>query len=409
MAKILIVDDRQINREFLMTLLSYQNHHLLEAGLASEGLAIICTEHPDLVITDILMPEIDGFEFVRRIRAIPEIAATRVIFYSANYVESEARILAEACGVEYVIAKPAEPEQILTVVQSALGIEAPPVYTMPSAEFDRAHQRLLIDKLAEKVNELETLNASLEQRVKERTSELAEANERLRELNAFKDNLLMIASHDLRSPLGVIQSIACMILDNPATLETTRRSVQTIMSSADQLNNLVTDILDISSLEAGKVVLEPIIIQIGFVAEQVIEHLRYSAEAKQIRLSLEVNPTNLVVLADWHKLSQVFSNLIGNAIKFTPHGGWVAVMIKPEGNRICFQVADNGLGIPNEALPHIFEKFQRAHPTGTNNERGSGLGLAIVQQLVELHNGQIEVASQVGKGSLFRVYLPAIQ
>ncbi|EFO80952.1 integral membrane sensor signal transduction histidine kinase [Oscillochloris trichoides DG-6] len=409
MAKILIVDDRQVNREFLMTLLSYQNHHLLEAGLATEALAIIYAERPDLVITDILMPEIDGFEFVRRIRAIPAIAATRVIFYSANYVESEARMLAAACGVEYVIAKPAEPEQILSVVQSALGIEAPPAHTMPSAEFDRAHQRLLIDKLAEKVNELETLNASLEQRVQERTTELAAANERLRELNAFKDNLLMIASHDLRSPLGIIQNIAGLILDNPATPETTRRAVQTIMSSAEQLNSLVADILDISSLEAGKVVLEPIIIQVGFIVEQVIENLRYSAEAKQIHLSLEVSPTNLVVLADWHKLSQVFSNLIGNAIKFTPPGGWIAVTIKPEGEHICCEVADNGLGIPGEAIPHIFEKFQRAHPTGTNNERGSGLGLAIVQQLVELHGGKIEVHSQVGQGSRFRVYLPAIQ
>ncbi len=408
MAKILIVDDRQVNREFLSTLLSYQNHHLLEAGLASEGLAIIRTEYPDLVIADILMPEIDGFEFVRQIRAIPEIAATRVIFYSANYVESEARALAKACGVEHVIAKPSEPEQILKMVQEALGITPPPASTVPSAEFDRAHQRLLIDKLAQKVNELESLNTNLEQRVKERTAELAEANQRLRELHTFKDNLLMIASHDLRSPLSVIQSIATMILENPVLPESTHCAAQTIISSAKQLNTLVADILDISSLEAGKVVLEPIIIQIGFIIDQVIENFRYSAQFKQIQLHVEVSPQDLVVFADWNKLSQVFNNLIGNAIKFTPNGGRVSVTIKREGSQICIEVADNGIGIPNEAIPHIFEKFQRAHPAGTNNERGSGLGLTIVQQLVELHGGRIEVCSQVGLGSTFRVYLPAI-
>ncbi|NTV63058.1 MAG: hybrid sensor histidine kinase/response regulator [Oscillochloris sp.] len=406
MATILIVDDRQTNREFLVTLLSYQGHRLLEAELAAEGLRIAIAARPDLVITDIIMPEIDGFEFVRRIRATPEIAQTRVILFSANYGESEARDLAHACGVEHVIAKPAEPELILATVQAALGLESAPALQMPAEEFDRAHQRLLIDKLAQKVNELEALNIELEQRVNERTAELAEANTRLRELNAFKDNLLAIASHDLRSPLGVIQSIAAMILEDTQTPEHICRSLHTITQSALQLSSLVGDILDISSLEAGKVVLDRVPLNIGFVAQQVIEIMRYQAESKQIRLCLDLPVGEPQVLADWSKLSQVVTNLIGNAIKFTPPGGQILVNLQSSGNSVCLRVHDSGLGIPAEELPHIFEKFHRAHSSGTANERGSGLGLAIVQQLVGLHGGMIEVSSQVGQGSIFTVRLP---
>lgn len=407
MATILIVDDRQTNRELLVTLLSYQDHRLLEANLAAEALEIAMAERPDLVITDIIMPEIDGFEFVRRLRAIPEIANTRVIFYSANYVESEARSLAQACGVEYVLAKPAEPEQILEVVQAALGLEIALAQPMPADEFDRAHQRLLIDKLAEKVDELETLNAQLEQRVSERTTELAEANDRLRELNTFKDNLLAIASHDLRSPIGVIQSIADMILDDPQTPKHIERPIQTILRSARQLNTLVGDILDLSRLEAGKVELDSVPIHMSFVAQQVIESLQFSADSKQIFLVLDVAPGEMLVLADWRKLSQVLSNLIGNAIKFTGLGGRITVSVGPESGGMCLHVADTGIGIPPEAMPRIFEKFHRAHASGTADERGSGLGLTIVQQLVELHNGVVEVASEVGQGSIFTVRLPA--
>lgn len=408
MATILIVDDRQPNREFLTTLLSYQRHRLFEAALASEGLKIAIAERPDLVISDIIMPEIDGFEFVRRIRATPEIAGTRVIFYSANYVESEARGLAAACGVDHVITKPAEPEQILATVQAALGLAAAPARPMPSEEFDRAHQRLLIDKLAEKVNELEALNADLEQRVRDRTAELARANERLRELNAFKDNLLAVASHDLRSPLGTIQSIGEMILDDPQTPAGLARPVQTIIRSAQQLGRLVTDILDISSLEAGKVRLDRAPLELGFVVRQAIEGLRYGAEAKRITLRFEAAPDELPVLADWQKLSQVLSNLVGNAIKFTPAGGAIGISVCRLGGEMCLRVSDTGMGIPAEALPRIFEKFQRAHAGGTNNERGSGLGLAIVRELVELHGGRVEAASEVRRGSVFSVYLPAI-
>src|SRR6266852_8722763 len=141
MAKILVADDRPINRQFLTTLLGYGGHRLLEAGDGAEALVQVRSEHPDLVIADVLMPVMDGYEFVRQMRLDPEISSTPVIFFTASYHEREARLLAASCGVDHVITKPAEPEQILTVVDQALGASRHSVQS-PEQEFEQDHLRL---------------------------------------------------------------------------------------------------------------------------------------------------------------------------------------------------------------------------------------------------------------------------
>lgn len=155
MALILVVDDRPGNREYLVTLLRYRGHRLLEAGDGAEALALVRAERPDLVITDVLMPTMDGFEFVRRLRADPDVARTPVIFYSAEYQRPEAQALARASGVVNHVTKPAEPEEILRVVEGALGAGPAAAVHPPAAEFDREHLRLLTDTLARRVNQLE--------------------------------------------------------------------------------------------------------------------------------------------------------------------------------------------------------------------------------------------------------------
>lgn len=163
MATILIVDDRSTNREFLVTLLGYGGHRLLEAADGAEGLALTRAERPDLVIADILMPTMDGYEFVRQLRADPTVAGTRVIFYTAHYHEPEARKLATACGVRDILTKPCEPEEVLRVVAAALGgsRDAPPAPPPDEPAFDREHLTVLTDKLSEKVNELGRTNERL--------------------------------------------------------------------------------------------------------------------------------------------------------------------------------------------------------------------------------------------------------
>src|SRR6185436_11058530 len=162
MAKILIVDDVPANRDFLVTLLGYGQHELSEASDGAQGLEQARLQHPALIIADIVMPTMDGFEFVRKLRGLPEIGATPVIFYTAAYYEYEARALARECGVEHIITKPSEPQIILKTVSEALGLSVTIPASPPVAEFDREHLRLMTDKLSQKVAELEAVSLRLQ-------------------------------------------------------------------------------------------------------------------------------------------------------------------------------------------------------------------------------------------------------
>ncbi len=162
MARVLVVDDLATNRELVVTLLGYAGHQLAEAGDGEEALAQVRKFRPDLVVCDILMPTMDGYQFVRQLRGDPAIASTEIIFYTATFLEREAHTLAAACGVRHVLTKPCEPEDILAAVQAALAHDRPEAPLVSAApEFDRAHLRLVTDKLAEKADQLEHANRRL--------------------------------------------------------------------------------------------------------------------------------------------------------------------------------------------------------------------------------------------------------
>lgn len=406
MAIILVVDDRETNREFLRTLLMYLGHRIIEAPDAETALAQTRQHHPDLIISDVLMPGIDGFEFVRRVRAEPAIAQCRVMFYTAAYMEDEARSLAVGLGVSHLLTKPTEPAIILETVQSILESPMVPMEPVPDASFSEKHQRLLLDKLSQKIDELETMNSALEQRVKERTADLLEANDRLRELNAFKDTILATTSHDLRSPMMVIHGMAEILLHEAELTTEARSMVQNIYHSVGQMHELVTNVLDLAQIETGRVRLNLTPVYVSRVVEQVFETLHWIAENKRIGLVLDIQSHEPMIYADESKLRQIIGNLVGNAIKFTPPQGSIHIYILPDDDGVCCEIHDTGIGIPSGQLPHIFQKFHKAHPHGTGQETGSGLGLSIVQQLVNLHGGTIAVQSEVGAGSVFRVALP---
>ena len=201
MAKLLIVDDHQPNRELLATLAGYYGHQALEAGDGVEALALARAEQPDLVICDILMPTMDGYEFVRRLREDPAIAHTKVMFCTANYHEREARNLADALGVSDILVKPCMPEEIVAAIDRALAGKRVPAPTIIDAEFDREHLRVLTDKLAAKATELESAN--------QRLAALTELNLQLageHDINA----LLGKVCHGARELTGARYAILCM-------------------------------------------------------------------------------------------------------------------------------------------------------------------------------------------------------
>ena len=205
MATILIVDDHQSNRELLTTLLGYRNHRTVEACDGLEGLERARAERPDLVITDILMPTMDGYEFTRRLRADADVATVPVVFYSAHYLMQEAHALAAKCGVQYVLAKPAEPEEVLRIVDAALGLTPPEVPAPPAEEFDREHIRVLTDKLSQQAGEVGNLSARLEA--------LIDVGH---ELNVAQDPSVLVERYcqAAREVIGATCSAACITDDS---------------------------------------------------------------------------------------------------------------------------------------------------------------------------------------------------
>jgi response regulator RpfG family c-di-GMP phosphodiesterase len=226
MATILVVDDHLPSREFLVTLLGYAGHRLLEAGDGAEALRRARAERPDLVISDILMPTMDGFEFVRQLRADPAVAGTAVIFYTATYHRLQARGLADACGVVHLLTKPARPEAILHAVSVALNLTAPPA-PRPAEDFRREHLALLTDTLSHKVTELEAANLRLAALADENARLLAETQRRLEHLAALRAiDLAILSSSDLGVTLQVVleqttdrlgTDAAAVLLLDPAT------------------------------------------------------------------------------------------------------------------------------------------------------------------------------------------------
>src|SRR6185295_13866706 len=172
---ILVTDDRPVNRQFLVTLLGYRGHRVIEAGDGAQALKLVRAERPELVITDIVMPVMDGYQFLRALRCDPELSSTRVIVLSADYLEAEARALTRACGVSHFLTKPVEPAQMLAMVDLTLA-EAPP-RAIQEATLDeyvlKEHLRQLGSRLYQKVQELEARNEILDQQLGEHTRALA--------------------------------------------------------------------------------------------------------------------------------------------------------------------------------------------------------------------------------------------
>lgn len=390
---ILIIDDDDSYRTILNDMLSAHGHKVTLAASGAEGLQLARELDPDLIILDVMMPELDGFAVCSQLRADPATAEVPIIMATA-LDDRQSRLRCLAVGADEFLSKPVDTVELRVRVNAIARIN---------------RYRRLLDERARAEREIRQMNTELEQRVAERTAELSEANARLRELNALKDTLMAITSHDLRSPLGGIQNMAEMLLDDQSSAEDVRYFAQQIYETVQRLIAMVNNMLDLSKLEAGKVQLDAIELHISSAVRQAFGVLSSSAQAKEITVAIDAAPDEPLVVGDPHKIGQIATNLMSNAIKFTPSGGQINVHIAAEADGVCMEISDTGLGIPPDALPRLFDKFQQIHPRGTAGERGTGLGLAIVRQLVELHGGNIQVKSVVQNGTTFRVHFPFYQ
>ncbi|MFL5613412.1 MAG: sensor histidine kinase [Gemmatimonadaceae bacterium] len=227
--------------------------------------------------------------------------------------------------------------------------------------------------------------------------------EEARQAVQAREQVLKIVSHDLRNPLHTIAMSTELLLEGGGTEEQRKKQIAIVRRAGDRMNRLVKDLLDVAKLEAGKLAIQPRPTAVRPVLAEAEDMLRPIAADKSLRLETEVPDELPCVNADAGRLIQLLSNLVGNAVKFTPAGGRIVMRARSAGALVQLSVADTGPGIPAEQLPHIFGRFWQADPT---DRRGIGLGLTISKAIVEAHGGRIWVESRVGEGTAFHFTLP---
>ena len=261
------------------------------------------------------------------------------------------------------------------------------------------------------LHDLRVLNTELEQRVEDRTRELAEANEHLKELDRLKSHFVSMVSHELRTPLNAIQGFAEMLEAGiyGEINDKQHKPIARIIANVRRLLDIVNDLLDQARIEAGELSLRIAPLPLTDLGEDLHSTMDVLAESKGLALSTEIEPTMPEkVCGDRQRLHQIMVNLVNNAFKFTEEGGIYIRMYRPDIDHWAIDVMDTGLGIPKEAQQYIFEPFRQADSSVTRKYKGAGLGLSIVQHLVRLMGGEIQLKSEVDQGSTFTVTLPLV-
>jgi signal transduction histidine kinase len=248
-----------------------------------------------------------------------------------------------------------------------------------------------------------TLIADLDRKV----DELARVNMALFESNRLKSEFLSTMSHELRDPLNSIIGFSEVLLGADNLTEKQHRYAGNIMASGQRLMALINDILELAKLEAGKMRLHPVTLNVEQACEHAVAQLRQQAEKKNIDLRIAADANAPPARQDAGKVHQILTNLLSNAVKFTPEGGWVTLKAQNDGTDLVFTVTDTGVGIAPEEQDLIFEKFRQAANPMTREQGGTGLGLSIVRELAKLLGGDVTVHSELGRGSTFTVRVSA--
>jgi signal transduction histidine kinase len=232
---------------------------------------------------------------------------------------------------------------------------------------------------------------------------IARRYEEAQEAIAAREDVLKIVSHDLRNPLSTIAMATSLMLEEELAPHIRTRQLQAVKRAGERMNRLVQDLLDVAKLESGRLALKTQDVGLGMIASEAQETLGPLAAAKSIQLTTDVAPDLTDVHVDPGRIQQVLSNLVGNAVKFTPEGGRIVISATSANGTVQVAVSDTGPGIPPDRLEQVFGRFWQADRA---DRRGLGLGLAIAKAIIDAHGGRIWVESEIGKGTTFYFTLP---
>ncbi|MFP4322379.1 MAG: response regulator [Anaerolineales bacterium] len=366
---ILIVDDTPANIQLLAGILHKSGYQVRPTTSGAYALEAARSAPPDLILLDVRMPEMDGYEVCTQLKADPALADVPVIFISALDATDDKLRAFDVGGVDY-ITKPFRSAEVLARVATHLSL--------------RQRQREIAQLQAEQISHLQ-------------------------QISQLKDEVLRMVSHDLKNPLGTIMAgsefLRLLFDQQPALAEKGERYLNYIERGTEKMRRLINDVLDLAAAETDTSLrLEPV--SLARYLEVNLEEVALQASEKNITLRLAAPNPDVTVHLAVNRFEHVLQNLLSNAIKYNEPGGWVELGGAQDGDRAVMWVSDNGIGIPEDALPHIFEKFYRVDRTSHRLQTGTGLGMAIVKAIVTQHHGTVVVESEVGVGSIFTVMIP---
>ena len=387
---IFVIDDNPINLNLLAHLLRERGYQVRIATSGRRGIVAVRTSVPDLIMLDITMPEMNGYEVCQQLKADDQLRDIPVIFISALDDALDKVKAFEVGGVDYVT-KPFQIEEVLARIENQLRISQ------------------LQKELRETNNQLERQRA-----------QLLEANQKLKDVEQAKADFTAMLVHDLKSPLTVVKTMLDLLqfdeVINQAIAE--QRLTDVMVASernVDKILDLIQEILEFSRIESQNLNLDTEPVNIEGILRDCVVTTSVTALQNHITVEADIQENLPLVYGDRVKLERVFSNLLSNAVKFTPTNGKITIearqMNQPDSTSldpplIAVHISDTGEGIPAEEVPYVFEPYRQA--TKRKGRLGVGLGLAIVKRIVTAHKGQLCVESQLGVGSRFTVLLPVL-
>src|SRR3979490_2101341 len=420
---ILLVDDQPARLLTYQSVLSELGQNLVCAHSGLDALDKLMREEFAVVLLDVSMPGMDGFEAARLIHDPPRFEKTPIIFVSGVHVTDLDHLKGYKVGAVDYVPIPVVPEILRSKVAVLVELYCKRRELRElNRNLPQANQRLAEANTtlqAEKTRELEALNATLQRAkagrdatnrgLQREGAERARAEQALKEADRHKDEFLAMLAHELRNPLAPILNAVQLMRMKPIAAPHLSGPRGVIEGQLSHLTRLVDDLLDVARITRGKINLSREPIELGALIARAVEIVQPLIQERGHQFTSEIPDGTLTVDADPLRLTQAFGNVLGNAAKYTERGGRISLSVCLRGAEAEIRVRDNGIGIPAEVLPRIFDLFTQLDRRSDHPHSGLGIGLALVRRLLQMHGGSIAAHSEgAGLGSEFVIRLPPL-